>query len=87
MSKSKIGKDVTERRVAIISSPKESKEFEEWKQAREEEREENPKSEVEIKSEVPMEKEPSADEESREYAKLAEEMAQAKLKASKGVEK
>jgi len=87
MPKQKIGKDVTERKaVGLISSPRESREYEEWK---EEQKEEKPKEQVELKSPMPIEKEPSADELARERAEILEDMAEAKalgrLKVSKVV--
>jgi hypothetical protein len=69
----KIGRDVIEKKAGgLINTPRESEEFQQWKEEREEEKEEKPKEQVEIKSKMPEEPEPSDDEINRQRA---EEMA------------
>jgi len=75
----KIGKDVINKKgTAIISTPKESEEFEKWQEEqlrKEEEREQKPKVKAKLESRMPEEPEPSADELAKEKAKDYEEMA------------
>ena len=85
MGKQKIGRDITEKKgSAIISSPKESEEFEQWK---EEQKEERPKEQVEIKSKMPEEGQPTDEELNRakaeEMAEMARLKAEGKLRVSK----
>jgi hypothetical protein len=80
MGKQKIGRDIIDKKASgLISTPEESKEFEEWREEREEEKEEKPKEQVELKSPMPIEKEPSADELARERAEILEDMARLKV--------
>jgi len=68
----KIGKDVITKGSSIISSPKEHEEFEEWKEEQKQEKKAGETEEVEgkeLKSGMPEEPEPSADQESKEMAK------------------
>jgi hypothetical protein len=77
MGKQKIGRDITEKKgSAIISSPKESEEFEQWK---EEQKEERPKEQVEIKSKMPDEGQPTDEELARAKEQEMAEFAKAKL--------
>jgi hypothetical protein len=79
MSK-KIGRDVIDKKGAILSG-KDAEDFERFQEerlAKEEEREEKPKSQVELKSKMPEEPEPSADQLARERAEMQEDMARLK---------
>jgi hypothetical protein len=79
----KIGKDVLEKKAsAIISSPKESEEFEEWRAQQQEEREEKPKSEVELKSKMPDEVPEAQGPTLEDYEEMAKLKAQGKLKVA-----
>lgn len=85
MSK-KIGKDVTVvKGSSIIASPKEHEEFQEWLEEQKQERKAEEAEEIEgkqIKSEMPMDKEPSAEQLSKERTEFYEEMVKHKLKKS-----
>jgi hypothetical protein len=82
MPKQKIGRDIIEKKTSgLISSPKEEEEFEKWQEeqlAKEEEKEEKPKFQVKIKSKIPEEPEPSAEQLARERTKDYEEMSRLK---------
>lgn len=82
MGKQKIGKDVTSGKDAILSG-KDAEDFERWQAeqlAKAEEKEEKPKRQVELKSKMPEEPEPTADQYARELAKEYEEMAKWRAK-------
>jgi hypothetical protein len=86
----KIGRDVLDKKGGAILSGKDAEDFERFQEEqldKEEEREEKPKSEVELKSKMPDEKEPSADELARERAEIQEDMAKAKALGKLKVQK
>jgi len=89
MGKQKIGRDITDRKVSIISTPKEHDEFEKWKQEQLEEQERKLKPKPILKSKLPEEKEPTPDQLARERAEIQADMArlkaEGKLKVSKVV--
>ncbi|MGD0071608.1 MAG: hypothetical protein ABSB71_08630 [Candidatus Bathyarchaeia archaeon] len=68
----KIGKDITDKKIGGISSPKDSKDFEKFVQERKRKRIKE-EEEEKITSKMPDEKQPSDDKLADEMAKLATE--------------